>query len=285
MEKILYSIANWFVELFKSVGMNAWTWIKSQGPKILGSLAILLIGWWLAVSIAKGVRKVLRKSKVDKGVTSFVYSVVKATLLVVVVISAIAQLGVNITSVIAALGAAGITAGLALKDTLSNFASGIFILFNRPFVTGDYIEVDGSAGTVEEIELMFTTLKTPDNKHLVYPNSKLTENKIINHTAEQYRRLDLPFPLPYGVDIEQARRIICEVYDNNAYVIHNDEDRKMETGITDFGSSSVNFEVRAWILASDYWNARFSLNESVKAVLEANGIQIPFTQVDVNIKQ
>ncbi len=174
-EKILVSVG----EFFTNVGIDIWNWIKTKGPNILGAIAIMIVGWWLAAVVAKGIRKALGKSKVEKGAVSFICSVIKTFLILIALVSAIAQLGINITSVIAALGAAGITAGLALKDTLSNFASGIFILFNKPFVTGDFIEVEGSTGTVVNIELMFTTLRTADNKHVVFPNSKLTENKLI----------------------------------------------------------------------------------------------------------
>lgn len=283
MKEFFENAGTWLLDVLCRIGEIVWDWLSRNGPKILGALLILLIGWWLSVVIAKGLRKVLRRSKLDKGVTSFVYSVTKTVLLLAVIVSAVAQLGVNITSAIAALGAAGITAGLALKDTLSNFASGIFILFNRPFSTGDYIEVEESAGTVEEIELMFTTLRTPDNKHLVFPNSKLTENKIINHTAEKMRRLDLAFSLPYDADINEARKLILSVYNDSSYVI-KDESKPITSGITDFGTNAVNFEVRAWIFSDDYWNARFELNENVKAVLDENGISMPVNQVDVTIK-
>lgn len=278
-EKILASIGDFFVKL----GIDIWEWIKVKGPDILGAIAILVIGWWLSVVIAKLIRKAMSKSKVEKGAVSFVYSVSKTLLLVIVLVSAIAQLGINITSVIAALGAAGITAGLALQGTLSNFASGIFILFNKPFVTGDFIEVEGSTGTVINIELMFTTLKTADNKHVVFPNSKLTDNKLINHTSEQYRRLDSFYPASYDADVKKVKTILAEVYANNQYIL-NDDEHEVVIGIAEFADSAIVYEVRAWIKSPDYSPAKFDLNEKVKEVFDANGVDVPFNQLDVTLK-
>ncbi len=278
-EKILYSLG----EFFTNVGSDIWKWLKTQGPNILGAIIIMIVGWWLSALIAKGIRKALSKSKVEKGAVSFIYSVTKTFLILIVLVSAIAQLGINITSVIAALGAAGITAGLALKDTLSNFASGIFILFNKPFVTGDYIEVEGSTGTVVNIELMFTTLKTPDNKHVVFPNSKLTENKLINHTSEKVRRLDSFYAASYDADVKVVKAVLAEVYANNQYIL-NDADHETVIGISEFSDSAVIFEVRGWINSSDYTEAKFDLNEKVKEAFDANNIEIPFNQLDVKIR-
>lgn len=277
-DEILNEVGSFFVK----IGLNIWAWMKSNGPNILGAIAIIIIGWWLAVIIAKGVRKALSKSKVEKGAVSFIYSVVKSVLVIVAIVSGIAQLGVNITSVIAALGAAGITAGLALKDTLSNFASGIFILFNKPFVAGDYIEIEGSAGTVVNIELMFTTLRTPDNKHIVFPNSKLTENKLINHTGEQLRRFDACYHASYETDVKKVKSVLNEVYENNEYILH-DGVHDIVIGISEFADSSVIYEVRAWIKSSDYSPAKFDLNEKVKEAFDANGIAIPFNRLDVTV--
>lgn len=278
-EKILDKV----LDFFKEVGNDIWKWLQDKGPNILGSIAILVVGWWLSAIIAKGIRKALNRSKVEKGAISFIYSVTKTFLLLIAVVSAIAQLGINITSVIAALGAAGITAGLALKDTLSNFASGIFILFNKPFVTGDFIEVEGSTGTVVNIELMFTTLRTVDNKHVVFPNSKLTENKLINHTSEKVRRLDCFYPAPYSADVQKVKAVLMSVYENNEYVL-KDEGREIVIGVAEFSDSAVIYEVRGWINSSDYSPAKFDLNEKVKAAFDANGIEIPFNQLEVSIK-
>lgn len=278
-KKILASLG----EFFTKVGIDIWEWIKTKGPNILGAVVIMIVGWWLAAVIAKGIRKALSKSKVEKGAISFIYSVVKTFLILIALVSAIAQLGINITSVIAALGAAGITAGLALKDTLSNFASGIFILFNKPFVTGDFIEVEGSTGTVVNIELMFTTLKTVDNKHVVFPNSKLTETKLINHTGEKVRRLDMFYSAAYGADVQAVKNVLRDVYASNEYILNNAEHETV-IGIAEFADSAVVYEVRGWINSSDYSEAKFDLNEKVKEAFDANGIEIPFNQLDVKIK-
>lgn len=271
---------------FSEVGTDIWTgvvaWGKEAGPRILGSLAILIIGMWLARVIARIVRKTMSRTKVEKGVVSFVYSCLRTILDIVVVVSMIANLGVNITSVIAALGAAGITIGLALQGTLANFASGVIILFNHPFKVGDYIETEDSAGTVVSIDLMYTTLLTIDNKHVVFPNSKLTDNKLINHTGEDMRRLDLQFSAAYDTDVELVRKVLLAVCEECECVL---SDRETVCGIVEMNSSAVVYEVRAWIKSSDYSNARFDLMKKAKMAFDANGIVIPFQQMDVHIKQ
>lgn len=269
-------------ELWSKLAIDLKEWARNAGPKLLSAIVILLVGWWFSVILAKGIKKVLGRSKMEKGTATFVCSLTRTVLQIIVVISAIAALGVNINSVIAALGAAGITIGLALKDTLANFASGVFILFNRPFKVGDYIETEESAGTVTGIEMMFTTLRTPDNKHLVFPNSKLTSNKVINHTAEGERRLDLRYPIAYSADPAVVREVLTGVYKSNSFIL---SDKKIVVGIIEFGDSAAIYEVQAWIVSSDYNAARFDLMEKVKKALDENGISIPYPQLDLHMKE
>ena len=271
---------NWCAEFFGNLWQDIVKWAAGAGPRMMKAVVILLIGTWISSIIKRIANGAMKRSKIDKGIAGFICSCIKTVLNIIVIVSAIASLGVNITSIITALGAAGITIGLAMQDTLSNFASGVLILFNKPFKRGDYIEAEDSAGTVESIELMYTTLLTPDNKHLVYPNSKMTADKIINYTAEPDRRLDMKFPVAYGSDVQEVKRIINTVGLASGYV---DVSRGAVVGIAEFGDSAMIFELRVWIKANDYWDAFFDMQERMKAAFDENGIEIPVSQLDVKV--
>ncbi|MBP3415314.1 MAG: mechanosensitive ion channel family protein [Clostridia bacterium] len=274
------NVWNWIV----SVATDAWEaivkWFASSGPMLLKALLILVIGLWIGGIVRRAVKGALKKAKVDTGISGFICSCIKTVIYIVVIVSAIASLGVNITSIITALGAAGITIGLAMQDTLANFASGVLILFNKPFVTGDYIEVEGHSGTVESIELMYTTLLTPDNKHLVFPNSKMTANKVINYTAEPDRRLDMKFPTSYKSDVQKVKDIITKVGLASEYT---DNEHGAVVGIAEFADSAIVFELRVWIKADSYWDAFYDMQEKMKAAFDENEIEIPVNQMDVNL--
>ncbi|MDR1002271.1 MAG: mechanosensitive ion channel family protein [Oscillospiraceae bacterium] len=273
-------LALWVSNAFIEVGEAVVKWGKESGGKIVGCILIIIIGFWASKIIARIFKKAMSKSKVDKGVVTFMSSSLKTFLKLIVIVSAVAALGVNITSVVAALGAAGITAGLAVKDTLANFAGGVVILFNRPFKVGDYIETSDSSGTVSKIELIFTTLVTVDNKQLIVPNSQLIQNKLINCTAEGSRRLDLSYKAPYSADSQAVKEVLLAAYKDCAYVKAD----SAEVGIAEFSDSAVMYEVRAWIDSSDYVAAKFALMEKVKYAFEENGIIMPRNNLDVRIE-
>ena len=274
------NVWNWLANLGTGIWKSIVDWVSNAGPLLLTSLLILIIGTWIGSLIRRVLRTTLKKAKIDPGISGFICSCVKTVFNVVVIVSAIATLGINITSIITALGAAGITIGLAMQDTLANFASGVIILFNKPFKTGDYIEVEGLSGTVESIELMYTTLLTADNKPIVYPNSKLTSDKLINYTAEPDRRLDMKFPVSYKSNVQQVKELIKKVGADSEYT---DSSRDIIVGISEFGDSAIVFELRAWIKADRYWDAYFTMQESMKAAFDENGIEIPVSQLDVNL--
>ena len=201
----LSDVGNWFANIWNQHGDSMINWLVNTGIALLKTIAILIIGFWISSIISSMVRGALKRSKVDKAVGGFISSCVRVGLKVIVVVMAIAALGLNITSIITALGAAGITLGLAMQDSLSNFASGVLILFNKPFVVGDYVELEQSSGTVKDISLMYTTLINTENKEVIYPNSSVTSAKIINHTALDKRRIEPEEP------IRAAGQVMCVV--------------------------------------------------------------------------
>lgn len=277
---IFSGIADWWT---KTAGPAVLEWLKTGGLKLLTGLVILIIGLWVAKIAAGVIGRMLKKTKADAGIAGFITSCVKFVLKLVVIIAAVAAIGVNITSLITALGAAGITIGLAMQDSLSNFASGVLILYNKPFVIGDYVEIDGSSGTVKAIELMQTTLTTSDNKELIFPNSCITADKVINYTHLEARRLDMNFSVAYGTDVRQAKECLLELCHKSPYLMSNHGEPVV--GIKELSSSAIVFDLKMWIPANAYWDAYYRMQEDVYEAFNANGIRIPFEQLDVHLKE
>lgn len=255
-------------------------WVLSIIPKLIGGLLILVIGWWLAGVIAGIVVRGMERAKVDQGVREFLYSCVKIVIKIMVIITALSTLGMNVTTLIAALGTAGVTIGLALKDSLSNFASGVLILFNHTFKVGDFIEIDGQKGTVRRIELMFTTLATADNKRLVIPNSVLTSDMIINYTAKNTRRLELNVGVAYGSDILAVKKAITAALKSCSNVSW---EKEPIIGIASFDDSAITFDIKVWVKTSAFIESQYIINENILAELDKAGIVIPFNQLDVHM--
>lgn len=276
---VLKGIGNWFTE---SAGPVILEWLKTAGVSIVTGIIILFVGLWASKIIARVIAKTLRKTKADEGISGFIVSCSKFVLKLVVIIAAIAAVGVNISSIITALGAAGITIGLAMQDSLSNFASGVLILYNKPFVIGDFVEIDGSTGTVKAIELMHTVLNTAENKELIFPNSRITANKIINYNRLSSRRLDLSVPVAYGSDVAQVKDCLMEICMNSPHRLPDKAEPVI--GLREFAGSSINFDIKMWISADDYWDAYYSIQEKIYDEFALRGISIPFDQVDVHIK-
>ena len=279
---MLDNIINWFAERTPEWSETTLAWLSTAGMTLLKALLILLFGLWLTSIVVRIISKALCKTKIDDGVKGFIISCTRVGLRLVIIISAIASIGINITSIVTALGAAGITLGLAMKDSLSNFASGVLVLFNHPFKVGDFIEVEGSSGTVRRIELMYTVLVTPDNKELIYPNSKMTADKIVNFTAQTSRRLDMKFPVAYDSDIALVKKCLLAACAESQYV---DGSQETVVGIRELGDSSIEFELRAWIAADKYWQAYYEMEELVVSQFRSSGVSIPFSQLDVHIQQ
>jgi small conductance mechanosensitive channel len=250
------------------------------GVKIVGAIVVFIIGRWIAKFFANLFRKFMDKREVDPTVTKFVGSLIYFALLTFVVLAALGLLGVQTTSFIAVIGAAGLAIGLALQGSLANFAAGFLLILFRPFKVGDFIDAAGVAGTVEAIQIFTTRLATPDNKTIIIPNSKLTGDNIINFSAKGTRRADMVFGIGYEDDIDKARNIITDVLSNDERVL---KDPPLQVAVSELADSSVNFVVRAWVNAGDYWGVVFDTTEAVKKRFDAEGVSIPFPQRDVHV--
>ena len=254
-------------------------------PKILISLAstivIIALGFWLGNIARKMTVKILEKHSVDRSVHLFLSRSASIIIKIIFVIIALSQLGVNINSFVAAIGAAGITAGLGLKDSISQFASGIQILFNKTFQSGDFIEIDGLSGKVEEIHFMYTTLITLDNKRVTIPNNHVTSNDIVNYTAKDTRRVDFMFSISYDDDISKAKGILYRTARDNPNVLDNPAPY---AAVNKHGSSSIELVLQVWCKSENYWSAYYTMQEDVKNAFDKHGINIPYDQLDIHIK-
>jgi len=249
------------------------------GLKVIYAVAIFIIGRMLANLLSRFLVRLLSHQVTDAALLSFVQTVLNVVLLVVVSIAALDQLGVNTTSLLAVVGAAGLAVGLALKDSMQNVASGIMLIMMRPFKAGDYVEAGGTAGTVERIGLFTSVFGTPDNREVTIPNSAIMGGSITNFSARDSRRIDLIFGIHYDDDIARAKQIILDVLAAEPRVL---PEPKPVVAVAELGSSSVDFVVRPWVEVVNYWPTRFELIEKIKLAFDASGITIPFPQQDVH---
>jgi len=256
--------------------------LATFGLKLIAAIAVFVIGRWITKAITRGVQRAMEKAETDPTLIGFIKNVTYGGLMALVIIAAAGQLGVQTTSFIAVLGAAGLAVGLALQGSLANFAAGVLMIIFRPFKAGDFIEASGVAGVVEEIQLFTTRLRTPDNKTVIIPNGQVTAGSITNYSAKDTRRVDMTFGIGYGDDIDKAKRIIREVIDADARIL---KDPEPTIGLVELGDSSVNFAVRPWVNSADYWNVYFDIHEAMKKRFDAEGISIPFPQRDVHLYQ
>lgn len=250
--------------------------------KVGVALTIFIVGQIVAKIISRALEKVLSHTKLDRILIDFLGSVVRALLLVVVLVAALDHLGVNTNSLIAMLGAAGLAIGLALQGSLQNFAAGFMLLIFRPFKAGDFVEAAGASGIIETIGIFSTKLYTGDNKEVIIPNGAIYSSNIINYSSRQTRRIDMVFAVSYGDDIRLAKEIILKVVAEEERVL---AEPAPEVAVGELAASSVNFVVRPWVKADDYWAVRFALNEKIKIAFDANKITIPFPQTDVILKK
>jgi small conductance mechanosensitive channel len=254
----------------------------THGPKLLGAVATLIIGLWVVGILVGIVKRVLVKSKVDPSLGSFLSSLVSILLKVLVYISALGVLGVEMTSFIAILGAAGLAVGLALSGTLQNFAGGVMILFFKYFKVGDFIEAQGYMGTVREIQIFVTVLTTPDNKTIIIPNGPLATGSLTNFSAQEQRRVDWTFGIAYGDDVDKAYEVLGRLIAEDERILKDPEPFMAVSALAD---SSVNIVVRVWVNAADFWPVHFRMNEQVYKTFDKEGLSIPFPQRDVHIHQ
>ena len=261
---------------------NLATWISENafdwGTRIAIAIAIFFVGKIAARMISRLIEKGMRTAKADELLVDFIGNISYAILLVAVVLAAIDSLGVNVTSLMAIVGAAGLAIGLAMKDSLSNFAAGVMMIIFRPFKTGDYITAGGVSGSVDEIDLFATIMHTPDNQRIIVPNSAIMGGTITNTSALPTRRLDLVFGIGYDDNIGQARDIIMAILNADERVL---EDPAPGVAVGELGDSSVNLNVRPWCKSEDYWGLRADLLEGIKVKFDEAGISIPYPQQDV----
>ena len=250
------------------------------GLRIIAALAIFIIGRWVAKGIRKLLKRILERHDVDPTLRSFVCNLSYVFLLIFVVVAALNQLGIQTASVIAIIGAAGLAIGLALQGSLANFAAGVLMIIFRPFKVGDYIEGGGTAGTVEDIEIFHTQLRSPDNKTIIVPNGQLMNDTIVNYSTKGTRRVDMSFGIGYSDDIDKARSAIMEILERDDRIM---KDPAPVAPVSELADSSVNFAVRFWTTVNDYWSVYFETMEAVKKKFDAENINIPFPQRDVHV--
>ena len=248
--------------------------------KIVIALLIYLIGKWIAKRITNVVKKLMHARDADPTLVNFLSNVVYAILLVAVILAALDTLGLPVTSLLAIVGAAGLAIGLALKDSLGNFASGVMLVMFRPFKKGDFVEVAGVAGSVQEIRIFSTTLTTPDNKLIIIPNGQVASDTITNYSANDQRRVDMVFGVGYDDDLKVVREVLTHICANHPKVL---DDPATKIFVKNLGDSCVEFAVRPWVNTDDYWTVWGDLLEQGKAELEAAGCNIPYPQTDVHL--
>lgn len=252
------------------------TWL----PRVLLTILVLVIGLWIINRVVAGFRLTMSKREVDATLTKFLGSMINVVLKVMLVISVAGMVGIETTSFVAVLGASGLAIGLALQGSLANFAGGVLILFFRPYRVGDFVEAQGVMGTVKAIEIFNTVLNTPDNKTIIVPNGMLSNGIITNFSAETTRRVDFEFGIAYSDDIDTARDVLTRLVEADARIL---KDPAPQIVVGALGDNSVNFIVRTWVNATDFWNVRFEMIENVKKQFDASGLSIPFPQRDVHL--
>jgi small conductance mechanosensitive channel len=265
-----------------SVTDTATELVSAWGLKVVGAIAVLIIGFIVAKIIRGAVRRALERSKLDSTLVPFITKLVYYLVLAFVIVAMLGLFGIETTSFIAVLGAAGFAVGLALQGTLSNFSAGVMLLFFRPFGVGDYVEAGGTAGSVKEIGVFATTLTTPDNVQIIVPNSAVYGSIIKNYAANDTRRNDMVMGISYDDDIADAIKVIERCLADDSRVL---QDPAPVIAVAELADSSVNIVVRPWCKKEDYWTMRFDLLRKMKEELEAAGCSIPYPQTDVHVHQ
>ncbi len=252
------------------------------GINIIAAILIFIIGRWIAKLIRKILKNLMTRKEVDVTVVNFICNIVYVILLIFVIIGAVHQIGVETVSLVAVLGAAGLAVGLALQGSLANFAAGILLIVFRPIKVDDFVEAAGVTGVVEKVDIFTTQLKTPDNKTVIIPNAQLTSNNITNYTKKGTRRVDLVIGVSYSDNIDKVRGLIEDELKKDSRIL---TDPAPTIVVLELADSSVNFGVRPWTKADDYWGVYFDLTENLKKRFDVEGVSIPFPQRDVHIFQ
>lgn len=256
------------------------TYVIPWGINIVLAFLIFIVGKFIAGAITNLIKKLMGKAKVDTILVNFIGSIIKSVLLLFVVVASLDQLGVDTTSLIALIGAAGLAIGLALQGSLQNLASGVMLIIFRPFKDGDFVEAGGAMGVVEEIGIFTTKMRTGDNKEIIIPNGSIFGGIITNYSKRETRRVDMVFGIGYDDDIRKAKDIISGVIEADDRIL---KDPAPLVAVGELGDNSVNFNVRPWVNSADYWNVYFDLNEKIKIAFDDNGISIPYPQMDIHL--
>ncbi len=257
-------------------------YVVVYGLNIFFALTIFIIGKWVASVITNIAEKLMLKSKVDQVLVDFVGGIIKSVLILFVIIASLGELGVDTTSLVALIGAAGLAIGLSLQSSLQNFASGVMLITFRPFTAGDFVEAGGVSGVVEKISVFNTIIRTGDNKEMIVPNGAIYGGVIVNYSAKDTRRIDMVFGIGYGDDIKKAKDIMTEIMAKDERVL---KDPAPLVAVSELADSSVNFVVRPWVNSADYWAVKFDLTETIKLAFDEASISIPYPQMDVHVNK
>jgi len=256
--------------------------IVEYGLQVVGAIVALIIGLWIISALTKAFHKTLVKREVDESLRGFLRSIFNILLKVMLIISIASMIGIEMTSFIAILGAFGLAVGLALSGMLQNFAGGVIILLLKPFKVGDFIEAQGYMGTVNTIQIFHTILKTPDNKTIILANGGLSTSSLTNFSTEPQRRVDMTFGIAYGDDTSKAKNVIMSIIKDDKRIL---EDPEPFVAVSELADSSVNFVVRVWVNAADYWGVYFDMHNNIYNTFNKEGLNIPFPQMDVHLHQ
>jgi small conductance mechanosensitive channel len=256
--------------------------VTQYGLSILAAIVILVVGLWIAKKVKACFVTAMQKKEVDPTLIGFFSSMLYGALVVFVVIAAISKLGIQTTSFVAVIGAAGLAVGLALQGSLSNFASGVLLILFKPFQAGNFIKAGGEAGTVVEVGILTTELKTPDNVKIIMPNSAIMGSSITNFSAHPTRRVDMTIGVSYGDDLNKAKQILEDLIAADERIL---KEPAPQVAVANLGDSSVDFVVRPWVNAADYWTVKFDFTKAVKEKFDAEGVSIPFPQRDIHVFQ
>jgi small conductance mechanosensitive channel len=265
--------ASEFLDIAMELGME-------YGLKLIAAIVVFMIGKMVANWVKKLVARVMNKGGLDPIIVGFTSSIAYIAMMAFVIVAALGQLGIQTTSFIAILGAAGLAIGLALQGSLANFAAGFLMIIFRPFKVGDYIEGGGVSGTVQAIHIFTTTLTTPDNKTIIVPNANIGNNNITNYSTQATRRVDLTVGVAYDADLKEVRSILEDIVSKDGRIL---KDPAHQIAVSELADNSVNFVFRLWVNSADYWDVFFDANETVKNRFDEAGIGIPFPQRDVHL--
>lgn len=252
------------------------------GVNLAIAIAILIIGFWMANMLSKGIRRVMQRRESDANLTSFISSLVAGLIKTLIIVTAITQLGIEMTSFVAILGAAGLAIGMAFSGTLSNFAGGVMILMFKPFRSGDLVKIQGEEGVVNEVSIFNTYLRTLDNKVIILPNGPVANGTIINYTKADKRRVDWKFSIAYGDDLKVAKELLNKFIQEDQRIL---KDPESFIGLGSLSDSSVDITVRAWTKTETYWDVFFAMNERVYEEFSTAGLSIPYPQMDIHLRQ